>query len=154
MKMLCNNIISLLYHIHMPGLPVNPAHGIVLLHYSMSSARDGGQDIFFYWPAKRCHCAFSINWTSAVVADRGFSVTLECITPTLSLLKTSRPVRHMKECQQVYFTVPWSINAYAPGKGMQLMAFAATTKDTHFLSISDNAHMYHVCSNILCYMCE
>lgn len=104
-------------------------------------------------------CCFTIGWVVLEMAGRTFSfiglprdviVLSVSIGPLLlshimvycsvtasarvhyphpSLLKTSRPDRHMKERQQVHFIISWSINCIRSGRGMPLMALVATTKD-------------------------
>lgn len=76
-----------------------PTPGVLLLRRRMSYAPDDEQDVFFYWPAKRCHCPIRINWTSAVVAHGGCcSVTANASAHYTrpSLLKASRPGRRHK----------------------------------------------------------
>lgn len=58
--------------------------------------QDGGQDVFFCGPAKRCHCPISINWSPSC------RITLWLIVASLPTLRrisliTSRPERCVRE---------------------------------------------------------
>lgn len=105
--MLCSHI--KLYHIHMPGLAVNPAHGIMLLHYRVRSTRDGGRTFSFIGlPEYVIVLSVSIGprLLSRVVVYCSVTANARVHYPHPSLLKTSRTDRHMKECQQVYCIIP------------------------------------------------
>lgn len=54
-----------------PSRPSSRDHSAPQCSIARGAARDVGQDVFFYAPAKRCHCTIGINWTADAVTHRG-----------------------------------------------------------------------------------
>lgn len=76
----------------MPGLSGHPALGVMLLHNGFTRAQDGGQDVFFCGPAKRCHCTISINWTPSHIVAYCCKHANQCS----GALASSLTAEHMK----------------------------------------------------------
>lgn len=119
-------------HTHTPGLQVNPTHGIMMLHYKMMRWWAGHflllacQEMSLYHQYELDLCCCHTSWF--IVA---WLPTLKCITLIPCCWKHQDQTRHMKERQQVYFIISWSINR----SGMELMAHTYNTQRTYNLHL-------------------
>lgn len=89
---------------------------------------------------------------SHIVLYRSMTVNTRVHYPHPSLLKTSSPDQHMKEHQQVYFIISWSIKLIHSGTSISLIAFAAITKDIQSPCLSGRFTEENITCKILWYV--